>query len=328
MKMRLMADAVVFDPYAERYVPSGYHGLMDIEERFEIMSKIKGLHGMGITWPLDPLPRDPDKLLKLFSNYNLKPGDLSVINYDDKKWRHGALVTTEKNIREENIKLCKDAIDFASNFPGTKVMVWPAHDGFDYSFQTNYSVGWKNLVNSFQEICSYNPKVTICIEYKAKDPRQRYYVGNIGKMMALFNDVGMDNFKGVIDTGHALQCQENLAEGLVFLDEHNKLGIIHLNDNYRDADPDLIYGTVAFWDNLEFFYYLNKTDYDGTIEIDYQNPRDDRIKSLKLAVDNIYMYKELAEKLLGYEKEIESNLIGYHFADNMEIIKKIIFKRG
>lgn len=181
------------------------------------------------------------------------------------------------------------------------------------------------MVDSFQKICSHNPDVDVCIEYKAKDPRQRFYIGNIGKMMALFNDVDMDNLKGVIDTGHALQCQEGLGEDIVFLTGHEKLGIIHVNDNYRDADPDLIFGTIAFWDNLEFFYYLLQTDYNGTIEIDYQNPREDRVKSLRLAVDNIYLYKNLAEKLLKHKKEIDNNAFNYHFVDNMELIKKTLF---
>ena len=143
MKMRVMADPVVFDTYAERYVPSGYKDRFGLEKSFETMSKIEGLHGMGITWPTDPLPSDPDKLVKQFEDYGLKPGDCTVINYDDRKWKHGALVTTEKNVRQDNIKLCKEAVDFASQIPGTKVMVWPCHDGFDYPFQTNYSVAWK-----------------------------------------------------------------------------------------------------------------------------------------------------------------------------------------
>ena len=325
MKLRLMADAVVFDSNAERYVPSGYHDFIPIKERFEIMSKTKGLNGMGITWPTDPLPNDPVKLLKLFADYNLKPGDCTVINYDNKKWKHGPLVTTEKDIRAENLVLCKQAIDFAAQIPGTKVMLWPGQEGFDYPFQTNYSVGWKNMVENLKEICSYNPKIKICIEYKQKDPRQRFYVGNIGKLMALFNDVGMENLMGVIDTGHALQCQESLGEDFVFLNDHKKLGIIHLNDNYRDADPDLIIGTLAFWDNLEFFYYLMKSDYEGTIELDYQTPREEQQKSLKLAVKMVYKYKELAEKLLKHEKEIEKNLLGYHFTDNMELITDLLF---
>jgi len=320
-----MADAVVFDTYAERYVPSGYHSEIGLEDRFDIMSKIEGLHGQGITWPSDPLPDDPDKLVTLFAEHNLKTGDLSVINYDNRKWKHGALCTNEKKIRDENIKLCKEAVDFAAEIPGTNVMIWPAHDGFDYPFQTDYSKGWNNMVDSFREICSHNQNVTICVEYKQKDPRQRFYVGNIGKMVAMFSDVGMDNFKGVIDTGHALQCQESLAEDFVFLWEREKLGIIHVNDNYRDADPDLIVGTVAFWDNLEFFYYLNKSDYAGTIEIDYQNPREDRTKSLALAVKMVYKYLELAERLEQHSEEIESNLAGYHFTGNMNLLTDLLF---
>jgi xylose isomerase len=324
MKMNLMADAVVFDSNAERYVPGGYHEFIPLEKRFETMSKTPGLSGMGITWPTDPLPSDPDKLVKFFADYNLKPGDCSINDYDNKKWRHGPLVTTEKNIRTEHLKLCKEAIDFASQIPGLKVMIWPGHDGFDYPFQTNYSVAWGNMVENLKEICSYNPKIKVCIEYKAKDPRQRFYIGNIGKLMALFNEVGMDNLMGVIDTGHALQCQESLGEDFVFLNDRKKLGIIHLNDNYRDADPDLIVGTLAFWDNLEFFYYLVKSDYDGTIEIDYQTPREEQSKSLNLAVKMVYKYKEMAEKLIKHEAEIDKNLLGYHFADNMQLITDLI----
>jgi len=39
----------------------------------------------------------------------------------------------------------------------------------------------------------------------------------------------------------------------------------------------------------------------------------------------IWKYKELAEKLMKYEKEIDSNLKGYHFADNMDMITDILF---
>ena len=114
-------------------------------------------------------------------------------------------------------------------------------------------------------------------------------------------------------------------ESLAILDSHKRLFQIHLNENYRDADPDLIIGTLAFWDNLEFFYYLVKSDYEGTIELDYQTPREEQKKSLNLAVKMVYKYKEMAEKLLKHEKEIEKNLLGYHFTDNMELITDLIF---
>ncbi len=34
---------MLFDTYAERYVPSGYHGDIGLKKRLEIMSEIDGL---------------------------------------------------------------------------------------------------------------------------------------------------------------------------------------------------------------------------------------------------------------------------------------------
>ena len=182
------------------------------------------------------------------------------------------------------------------------------------------------MVESYQEICSYNSKVSIAIEYKSKDPRQKQYVSNIGKMMMLLNDVGMDNLMGCVDTGHALMANENLAESIVLLQMHNKLGVVHLNENYRDADPDLIFGTIAFWENLEMYYYLKKINFKGWCEIDIISPRDDRVKSMNLVVKLIKIYEMLADKLIEYSEEIEKNLSGYHFCNNMDLITDIIFK--
>jgi len=136
----------------------------------------------------------------------------------------------------------------------------------------------------------------------------------------------LSNVSGVIDVGHALMCQENLAESLVILDSHGKLGQIHLNENYKDSDPDMIFGTINFWEILEFFYYLNRTEYEGWCSIDTIVPRDDRAKSLAMGVKLIWRYKRMADILVKHSKEIETNLQGYHFADNVELITELLFK--
>jgi len=325
MKLNISAGLWVFGDFAERYVPGGYHDEIDFERQLEIMSGIEGLDGIGIVYPTYPLPDDPDKLVEKLSDFNLKVGDITVDNYGDRKWRQGAFSSNEEKIRKDNIDICKETIDFAAQIPGTTVTTWPAHDGFDYSFQTNYRDGWKYLVESYKEICSYNSNVKIAVEYKSKDPRQRQYVSNVGKTMMLLNDVDMDNIMAALDTGHALMSQENLAEDVVLLDSHDKLGTIHLNENYRDSDPDLIFGTIVFWENIEMYYYLNKTGFKGWNEIDIVSPRDDRIKSLKITVKMALKYKELADRLNGHSEVLDKNLDNYRFADNMELITDLIF---
>ncbi|MCL5070440.1 MAG: sugar phosphate isomerase/epimerase, partial [Actinobacteria bacterium] len=196
MQFKLSAGLWCLGNFSERYVSSGYFENLSLEKQLEIMSETDGMEGLGIIYPTSPLPDNPEKLIKKLSDFNLKVADISVDNYTDRKWKNGAFSTNEKNTRKENIKFCKEAIDFAAEIPGTKVMLWPAHDGFDYPFQVSYEDGWKNIVESYRELCEHNPEVTLAIEYKSKDPRQRQYISNMGKMMMLINDVGKENFTG------------------------------------------------------------------------------------------------------------------------------------
>ncbi|MFH1918350.1 MAG: TIM barrel protein [Planctomycetota bacterium] len=161
--------------------------------------------------------------------------------------------------------------------------------------------------------------------YYSKDPRQGHYVSNVGKLMMLLDDVGLDNVGGVLDVGHALMAQESLAESLTILDMHDKLYQIHLNENYKDADPDLIFGTINFWEILEFFYYLNKTDFRGWSSIDIIVPRDDRVRSLEVGVKLVHKYQALAERLLAHSDEIDGNSRACRFVDNIDLITDLLF---
>jgi len=325
MKLNVDAHLWCLGTYAERYVPGGYYDALDVDEQLEIMSGIEGLDGLFVFYPTPPMPRDADKLIKKLSNYDLRVSSLGVECWSDRKWKHGAFSTNEKNIRKEVVNLFKDGMDFAKEIKAESVLLWPGHDGFDYPFQCNYYDGWKYLVETIREIGEYAPSVKIAVEYKSKDPRQKQYVSNVGKLMMLLNDVALNNVTGVIDVGHALMAQESLAESLAILDSHNKLGQIHLNENYKDSDPDMIFGTINFWEILEFFYYLNKTDFEGWSSIDIIAAREDRVKSLELGVKLVWKYKALADKLSEKADVIDENMQGYDFADNMNLITEILF---
>lgn len=326
MELNIDVHLPCLGTYAERYVPGGYFDPLNVDKQLEIISGIEGISGLVVFYPAHPLPSDPDKLVKKLGNNNLRVSGVIVECWSNPRWKHGLFSTTEKNIRKEGVKFFKEGIEFAKTVKADSVLLWPAHDGLDYPFQCNYHDGWKYLVETIREIGEIDRSVEIAIEYKSKDPRQKQYVSNVGKLMMLLNDINLDNVTGVIDVGHALMAQESLAESLVILDSHSKLGQIHLNDNYKDADPDMILGTINFWEILEFFYYLNKTDFKGWCSIDIIAPRDDRSKSLALSVKMVQRYKRLADILSRHEQEIDSNLFDYRFTDNMQLISDLIFK--
>ncbi|MCL5772739.1 MAG: sugar phosphate isomerase/epimerase [Actinobacteria bacterium] len=326
MKLNVDAHLGCLGIYAEKFLPSGYFEDLSIDQKLEIMSKIKGLTGIFTFYPTAPLPSDPDKLLKKLADYGLVVSNIAPsLTWGESRFKHGAHCTTEKNIIKETIKSYKEAIDFAKVIKADSVLLWPAHDGFDYPFQVNYKDCWKRLVETVREIGEYDTSIKIALEAKSKDPRQKQFINNTEKALTFINDVGLDNVGCALDIGHALMAGESLSESLMLLDLHKKLFQIHFNDNYKDADPDLMFGTINFWEILEFFYYFNKTDYKGWCVIDIISPRDDRAKSLEVCVKLVWKYKELADKLMKFEKEIDSNLKDYHFSNNMEILMGILF---
>ena len=325
MKMNVSAHVFCLGTYSERYVPGGYFEEMGIDEMLEIFSKTEGLDGVFQMYPPVLMPRDPVKLKKKLEDFGLKIADVFVEGWGDRKWKYGAYSTTEKQVRKDAIKMFKEGINFAKELEAESVLLWPAHDGFDYPFQANYFDGWKLLTETLQELGEYDRSVKIAVEPKSKDPRQRQYVSNIGKIMMLLNDVGLDNVGAALDVGHSLMAGESIAESIVCLDMHKKIFQIHINENYRDADPDMIFGTVNFWEILEFYYYLNKTDYHGWQAIDIISPREDRIKALKTGVRFMHKYKEFADLLMKHEKEIEENMASYRFTDNVNLITDLLF---
>ncbi len=325
MKLNVDGHLWCLGTYGERYVPGGYFEEMSTDEQLEVFSKIKGLTGLFTFYPVAPLPSDPDKLVKKLDGFGLKVSNVAAECWSNRKWKQGGFATNDKSIRKEMVKLFKETIDFAKATDADSVLLWPAHDGFDYPFQVDYRDGWKNMVETVREICSYDTSVKISLEAKFKDPRQKQYVSDTGKAMALINDVGMDNLGAALDVGHALMAGESLAESLVLLDSHDMLYQIHLNENYKDADPDMLFGTINFWEILELFYFLNKTDFEGWSSVDIIVPRDDRAKSMELDVKLVWKYKELADRLSKHEEEIDKNLAGYHFADNMDLMMDLLF---
>ncbi|GAG73358.1 unnamed protein product [marine sediment metagenome] len=327
LKLKINASVATFGTFSERYVPGGYYDQMDFEKKLDIISSIEGIEGMGVGYPGHPLINNPQKLKKKFSDYGLVAAVIEPDIYTDRKWKNGALSTNEKKIRDEAIKIVKETVDIAAELDAHSINLWPAHDGFDYVFQSDYISSYNYLLESIEDIASHNPGVKISVEYKQRDPRAKSYIEDIGKLFYIINSLKSQNVGGSLDLGHSLFAQERPAESLALLGRHNKLYQIHLNDNYRDADPDLVFGSINFWETLEMFYWLAKFKFTGWLSIDTFSPRNDSEKMLRLAVKFIKDYENMANRLLEHKEVIDVNLKNNNFVDNMTLIRDVIFEK-
>jgi sugar phosphate isomerase/epimerase len=325
LKLNINCHFGCFGTFAERYVPGGYDEPYRFEQMLEDMSEIEGLEGLAVWYPGHPYIAEPQNLKKILAGYGLRVSDIGPDIWSDPKFRYGSISSCDKKIRKEALDIIKKNMDIAVELDAYSILLWPAHDGSDYVFQADYSSAWDYMVDSLNELGAYNPSVKIAIEPKQKDPRAKEYIEDCGKLMFFIKCLDVDNVGAALDLGHALFAQERPAESLCLYAKYGKLFQVHLNDNYRDADPDLVFGSISFWDTLEMFYYLGKYGFEGWLNIDTVTPRNDRKKMLKLAVKFIKDYENMANLLLEHEVEIDQNLNDHNYVDNMLMIRELLF---
>ncbi|MFD2329953.1 sugar phosphate isomerase/epimerase family protein [Cohnella sp. GCM10020058] len=284
-----------FSPCGDRFVQSGYRQTLSLDEQLEAASKIKGLTGIAFDFPTQF--QDPVAMKDKLRSYGLQMGMLEIDMYSQPKWKYGSLTATDPSLRKEAMALVKRGIDAAEIAEASDVQLWLAQDGYEYSFQADYDAAYDALLESLAEAASYNPNVNITLEYKVKEPRAHCYVANAGIALTLVNQVGLPNLGVTLDVGHSLMAQENPAESVALLSRFKRLFHLHINDNYRDWDHDMLPGTVNFWATLEFFYWLRKVGYDGWYGIDIYPYREDGTEAMSRTVEWIYRFHEVAGTL-------------------------------
>ena len=294
-KYKIASGFAPFSPCADRFNVNGYSDAMTLEQQFAAASKIEGLTGTGLDYPYQF--QKASQVKPLLNKYDLSFVTLEIGLYPDRKWKKGTYTAPDPGIRREAIEMSKKALDVAAELGADDVLMWPGQDGFDYPFESDYAKYWDLLVQSITEIASHRPDVRIAIEYKKQEPRTNCYIRNAGTLLALLHDVNSENVGGCIDLGHSLAAGENPGEAAVLLNRAGKLFQVHINDNYRDWDHDLIVGSVTFWETLEFFYWLKRCGWDGWYILDIFPYRMDGSDALQQGVDRTRFFIDLAEKI-------------------------------
>jgi xylose isomerase len=133
-------------------------------------------------------------------------------------------------------------------------------------------------------------------------------MANTGKALMALNKIDSPNLGLTLDYGHSLAALENPAESAVLAMREGRLKQIHLNDNYRDWDLDLVPGTATVWEHIEFYYWLRKLGYDGWLSADMFTWREDGTEALRLLVKVHRKCIQIADQLIqsGTEERLRS----------------------
>jgi xylose isomerase len=243
-----------------------YNEPKSVEEKFALMSKIRGYDGVEIVYPYEV--SDAAFTRAMLKKYRLKVAAVNVNVKAEPDFLNGGLTSTKKTVRDKAVRFIKESKDFAAAVGADKVTCCPLGDGFEFSFQCDYRKMWTYLVDAFGECGSYREEIPLFIEYKPSETRGKCFIDSAAKTLCLLNDMGIANMGVTIDFGHSIYGSEQPAEAVALIAGSPYKLYIHINDNDGKWDWDYFCGTKHFLEYAEFLYYLKKYGYDDYLTSD------------------------------------------------------------
>lgn len=246
-----------------------------IEEKFDRVKSIPLLSAVDIV--LSPgFIHEKERIRENLARTGLKCASIAIDTFADPVFQKGSFSAVDPKVRALAIQRGKEAIDFARSIDCDIVTTWPGQDGYDYLFQADYIKERKLFQDAMIELCDYDPEMTITMEYKIKEPRTHCYISTVGTALLMCEASGRKNLGLALDYGHAALGYETPAEAVAICKMYgDRLRHIHINDNYRLWDDDLIVGSVHTLEFIEFIYWLRRTGYQGYMTLDQFPYRED-----------------------------------------------------
>ena len=246
-----------------------------LEEKFERTAQVELCGAVEILYPAEL--GDVEKTKQLLDRYNLKVSSVNVNIKADEIFHRGALTSPDPAVRAKAVDYIKAGLDLAPELGTDIVTCCPLGDGTEYAFQMDYVDSWGWFVDGIREAAKHRPDVKLSLEYKRCETRAHCVMPSATSALHAAEQTGLDNVGVTVDIGHALYISEIPSLSLAQCAAANRLFLIHINDNYRDWDWDLVPGSVNWWDWVECMLFIDRIGYDGWLVSDVMSSRLDTV---------------------------------------------------
>ena len=266
--------------------------------KLELASRIPGVEGVEVCYPQDF--KDLKELRVVLLETGLGVSAVNVRSRREGKWLRGAFSSEDPGERKEVVEEFKAACDAARELGAKRITTCPLNDGHDYPFELDYRNAYAYASDTFDQVCRNAPDIQICIEYKWNDPRTRCLLGSAGETALFCSTVGAKNLGVTLDFGHSILSGERPAQAAVLLHQADRLFYVHLNDNDRNWDWDMLPGAFNLIELIEFFFYLKELGYrDDWYAYDIMSKEVDLHRTFETAVKITRKVEGMADRIDG-----------------------------
>lgn len=272
-------------------------GSIDTLGLIEIAATVKGLTALEVNYPEHFVKNSASEIKAALREANLVPKGVQL-RWPAPKFSNGGFTNVDQKLRRDSIELVKEAIAVAKELGTDHVLLWPAHDGYEYPLQMDYVKSWQWFKEALQELADFAPEIRISIEYKPAEPRGRTLLNTTGAVMKMLADANRPNLGVTLDFGHLFMANENPAQSAAMVLQDKKLFALQLNDSHGHADDGLLVGTIHFAETLELAYYLARHGYEGTYYFDTDPVRENPIEECETNIARMKYFIETAQALV------------------------------
>ena len=272
-----------------------YHEARTPEEKIAAVAQVPGAAGIEIVYPYEC--EDLGGVKKALKKHKLGVAAVNVNIKAEPDFGRGSASVNSKKLRAKAVQFLCEGMDAAARLGADKVTCCPLSDGYDYLFEVDYQRAWKNMVGTFKDAARHRQDIRLSLEYKGSETRVSCYLDTAAKTICLIQDVAEPNLGVTIDVGHALYAGETVAESVCLAESKGIPYYIHINDNNRKWDWDLIPATRNLWDYLELFVYLKKFNYQGWVTSDMSPMRVDPVQAFERTIETTEKFIQIAERL-------------------------------
>lgn len=215
-----------------------YQENIEFEEKVKLAGSIEGLDGLELCYPGDFA--DPGKTIALMKDSGLGVSSINFRSRRNDRWLRGSFTSNSESERNEVVADFKTVVDIAAEMGCEKVTTCPLNEGSDYLFEMDYAEAYSNFEDSIRKVARHNKDIKICLESKLSGPRVRCLLGTAGETIAFCDQLDEKNVGLTLDIGHSLYANERPAQSLVLAERSNRLFHVHLNDNDKQWDWDMM----------------------------------------------------------------------------------------
>jgi xylose isomerase len=264
---------------------------------FDLLARaamVSGLTHVDLNYPTHFEALKINSLTKRLNELGLTLHGFEMRYYGNPLFSLGAFTNPNPKTRQQALDLTLKAVDDLAAAGGKTLTIWPGQDGFDYSFQADYSQIYDYLIEALRKVAQRNQEINISLEYKPSEPRAFSILPDVGTTLLAIRDAQTPNLGITLDFCHMLFAGEHPAASAALSFKQSKVFGVHLNDGYSRRDDGLMVGSVHLVQTLEFLLALRENRYQGVIYFDTFPFNEDPVKECQ---ENINMVKKLSQTL-------------------------------